>query len=283
MIRQFQRGVYADRAAIRYGQVAKILCDLYVFHHAGAHEGDFTVVFDSRVDHLLHPRDERGETGNDDAPLSPAEDFIQRVAHNLFRWRPARAGGVGRVGNQSQHAALRELCQFGIIRGPVIHGRVVEFIIAGLNDEPFGRFDTQTDRVGDGVAHMEKVNGEWADADLFTCFDGIQRCRFQHTAPFQLDFDQADGERCAVNGRLDLLQQVMDGADVILVAVRDDNRFDFVPAAAQVLEIRDDIVNAEHIIVREHTTGIHDDDGILVLIEHQVAANLSHSPQRDYF
>ena len=97
-------------------QVTQLARHLHVIDHAGADEGHLAPVALGDVGHLLHARDERGKAGDDDASFGFAEDLVKGAVDDALGGRPAGALGVGRIGQQCQHAALRELGQLGVIR-----------------------------------------------------------------------------------------------------------------------------------------------------------------------
>jgi hypothetical protein len=92
----------------------------------------------------------------------------------------------------------------------------------------------------------------------------------------ELRAHQPDRQRSAVDHRrhADLAQHVRQGADVILVAVREHDRLDVVRALAQVGEVGKHEVDAEHLRGREHEPGVDDDDPAVVLDHGHVLADL---------
>jgi hypothetical protein len=69
---------------------------------------------------------------------------------------------------------------------------------------------------------------------------------------------------------------------VVLVAVGEDDRLDVLGAVAQVGEVGQDEVDAEHLGGREHQPGVDDDDAALVLDHGHVLADLAQSPERQH-
>jgi len=75
---------------------------------------------------------------------------------------------------------------------------------------------------------------------------------------------------------------VGDRAGVILVHVRDQDGQDVqVCPPHQVLKVRDDIVDSQHVVLREHQAGVDDDGVIAVLDRHHVFADLPQATQGD--
>ena len=49
------------------------------------------------------------------------------------------------------------------------------------------------------------------------------------------------------------------------------------------IEVGDDVVNSQHVAVREHAAAVHDDSRVLILVQHHVTPNFSQPAQRDDF
>ena len=97
----------------------------------------------------------------------------------------------------------------------------------------------------------------------------------------ELRADHPDRQQAAVDHRrlAELAQHVGQGADVVLVAVGEDDRLDVVDAVAQVGEVGKDEVDAEHLGGREHQAGVDDDDAAVVLDHGHVLADLPSPPR----
>ena len=70
------------------------------------------------------------------------------------------------------------------------------------------------------------------------------------------------------------------GADVILVAVGEDQRLDLAAARLDVRHVGDDQIDAELVGVGEHDTGVDEDRGVLPGHGHHVHAELAEASQR---
>ena len=80
-----------------------------------------------------------------------------------------------------------------------------------------------------------------------------------------------------------LLEDVGDGADVVLVAVGDEEAADAALILDEVGHVRDDAVNAVHIVPGEGHAAVHNDDLAAVLIGGHVFADLIQTAQGDDF
>ena len=69
---------------------------------------------------------------------------------------------------------------------------------------------------------------------------------------------------------------------MVLVPVGEDDRLDVVDAVAQVGEVGQDEVDAEHLGGREHQAGVDDDDPAVVLDHGHVLADLAQPAERQH-
>ena len=85
------------------------------------------------------------------------------------------------------------------------------------------------------------------------------------------------GQRAAEDGDVDrqLAQDPRQRAEVVLVAVGDDDALDVVDAVAQVGEVGQHEVDADHLGGREAQPDVDDDDAVLVLEDRHVLADLA--------
>ena len=104
----------------------------------------------------------------------------------------------------------------------------------------------------------------------------LEQARF-----LQLHADQPVRERRRVHGHVDLAQDVRQRAGVVLVAVRDEDRAQVLAVLDDVADVRDDEVDAEHVLGREHEAAVDGDDVVAVLEQHHVLADLAETAERD--
>ena len=92
-----------------------------------------------------------------------------------------------------------------------------------------------------------------------------------------------EGERQAagVDRHVELPQDERQGAEVVLVAVRDDEAEHVVAALEQVADVGQHEVDAEHVVAREREPAVDDDDLAAVLHGGHVLADLAEAAERD--
>ncbi len=76
------------------------------------------------------------------------------------------------------------------------------------------------------------------------------------------------------------MQQIGNAADVVLVAVGDEQTLDFILVLHHKGEVRDDHIHAEHLAVREHQAAVHDDHIAVALVDGHVLADFAQTAQR---
>ena len=70
---------------------------------------------------------------------------------------------------------------------------------------------------------------------------------------------------------------------MILMAVSDDHTFDLFSVGDKIAEIRNNYVNAKHLIVGEAHSAVYDHDLIIIFQEGHVLSDLIESSYGDYF
>ena len=98
----------------------------------------------------------------------------------------------------------------------------------------------------------------------------------------ELRADEADGERATVDRRrhAGFAKDERQRANVVLVAMRENDRLDVVGAIAQVREIRQHEVDSKHVGGWKHQPGIDHDDAAVGLDDSHVLADLAEATER---
>ena len=117
--------------------------------------------------------------------------------------------------------------------------------------------------------------------ELVAGLDLVQLGRIEHLVLFQAPLDQRQREGGAVHRNVDLRQQKRHAADVVFVAVGQDQAADVLAVLLQIGEIGRDDIDAQQFGVGEHHPGVDDDDVVAVADGHAVHAELAQAAQRD--
>ena len=96
----------------------------------------------------------------------------------------------------------------------------------------------------------------------------------------ELGLHERQRQRRAVNRTVDERQHVGHRPDVILVAVRQDQRLDLAAARLEIGQVGDDQVDAGQIGLGEHRAGVDDDGRLPTRDGHHVQAELAEAAER---
>ena len=160
-----------------------------------------------------------------------------------------------------------------------VERRLVDLEVAGVHDHAARRLDRQRDAVRHAVRDAQELDHERSDRDAIARLDPRQPALRLFAGFFELVLDQGERERRAVDRPLDVRQHVRHGADVILVAVGEDQGGD--GEAFERPEVRDDQVHAEQLRLRERDAGINEDRGVAAGDHHHVHAELADAAERN--
>ena len=96
---------------------------------------------------------------------------------------------------------------------------------------------------------------------------------------FQLFRYQLCSERRGIKGYSKVGCEIGNGADMVLMPMGDDNAPNQIEMIHQVVEIRDDVIDPQHIIFREHDAGINNEDILAVFVKHHIFSNFPQTTQ----
>ena len=152
-------------------------------------------------------------------------------------------------------------------------GIIVELKVRSMADDTDGRSDSDPDGVWYVVIYMEEFDRKYTEFKYRVRLD-LLYVDLAHVLEVVLTLhDDGARQRHGVYGWVsDLGNDVGDAADVIVVSMRYDHSSDLVLVFLEIGGIRNDVVNARHIFVRELKAEINDYDVITVLKKHGIAA-----------
>lgn len=256
----------------------------HIFSHAVTRDRQLAVIAHRQVSHLLDARDVRCKGGNDDAVFGFPEDVIEGFIDDTFGRRPARSFCVGAVTHQQDDSPLGEFPKPGIVWFSAVDRRVVKLVIAAVNDDAKRRMNAEANTVRDAVRHRIAFQLERADLERVSGFERVDRGVAAETCAPQLDIQQHRCQRGCVDRRtLEGVDHIRDCADVVFMPVGiDDAMNPEVLAFLKIPEIRDDQVNSEHIIGREHHACIEDKGVVAELEDGHVLTDLAKPAEGNY-
>ena len=97
---------------------------------------------------------------------------------------------------------------------------------------------------------------------------------------FQLILNDTHGQLCRIDRDIDLLEHIGQCTDMILMSVGDDKSLHLGYIVFQISDVRNHQINAQHVILRERESAVHNDDTVLILERRNVHTDLFQSAQR---
>src|SRR5439155_12775921 len=201
---------------------------------------------------------------------------------------PRRTGhpwafGVRRVAEEPVAAPVSELCEPPDVRLHPVDGRVVDIVVARVEDSAGLRLDHHGDVVRDRMRHPDELKPESAEIQRWIFGPDLLQLRGpEQPVLVELRLDESERQPGGPDLRdRNFAQQVGQRADVMLVPVRDEECANPFRALAQVGEVRQDEIHAEMLVPRERQPGV-DDQALAVDLENShVLADLAEAAERD--
>ena len=270
-----------DEHPLGNGEVPQAGCDPDHVHHAPADHGELPAVAVGRVHDLLDAMNVRGEGGHQDPALGPAEDVHERLAHHPLREGVPGPLGVGAVGHEQEHALPAQLRELLEVRHLAVDGRLVELEVGHIEDDARRGMNGERHVVGDGVVDVDELHLEPPDGPRFAGPHLPEAGLAQELVLFELGLHQAQGQPRAVDRDVQLAEHVGQRADMVLVAMGEDDAANPVFPLHEVGDVGYDQVDPRHLILGEHDTRVDDQDLALALDDRHVLADLAQPAQRD--
>ena len=211
--------------------------------------------------------------GDDDALVAIGKLAHKGLAHGAFAGGIAGALDIGGGGQQGQHTVFAQLAQAGQVDDLAVDGGGVDLEV-GMDHSTHLGMDGKGHGVGDGVVDVDKFHLEFAGFHRLAGFHGDELGGVHQAVLGQLELDEACRQACAVDGQIDLLEDVGDGTDVVLVTVGDEETAQAVLVLDQIGYVGDHAVDAVHVLLGEGHAAVHHDDLAAVLIYGHVLADL---------
>ena len=216
----------AQQDAVGNIQQAERVRDLGHRHHASANHRHAAAEFLRQIEDQLDAVDGGTEAGDHYPALGAVENLFHARADGALALGEAGAVGVGGIGEQQQDAALAVVGEGVEIEQLVIGGSGVDLEIAGVNDHSERRGNGQGHGAHDGVRHVDELDFEGADVEDLFGLDGDEAGLLLEVVLFQAALHQGQREIGAVDRDSDIGKEIRDGADVVLMAVGEDQGAD---------------------------------------------------------
>ena len=240
------------------------------------------------ADHGLDAMNVGGKGGNHDPARGLLEDRLKSGDQIALGSAVSVALGVGGVAEQEEHALVAKPAKLGQVGGVAVDRVLLDLEVTGVDHSADRGVDGQPDCVGDAVSDRDCLDPERADLEAVADPHLAQIGLPKHPMLPQSVLGQAKCERGAVDGRRGTaLEKAFGkkgkGADVVLVAVGEDECENLSALGQQVGDVRDHEVDTRHVVVGEHEPGVDDQDLALPLQRPHVQADLAEAAEGNVF
>src|SRR5690606_24814652 len=109
------------------------------------------------------------------------------------------------------------------VRVLVHHRRVVDLEVARMDDESQRRANNEPARIRDAVGDREELDFEHARFDDLAALDDVRLRALKQAVFLELYADQSVSQAGAINGRAEFAHEVWQRADMVFVAVREED------------------------------------------------------------
>ena len=269
-----------DEHALGHLEVAEVRGDGHVAHHRAAHERDAAAVGVGGVQHLLHPVHVTRETGNDDAARRLGHDCLDDRADRTLGGGETGDVGVGGVDHEQVDTGFAEAAERAQVGDAMVQRKLIHLEVASVQHGAGGGLDRYSERIRNRVVHGEEFKIERTDFLVLPFAHGE---RVRGDAMFlELRLDEREREVGADQRYVGAQpQQVRDGADVILVAMREDDADHVLEPVADRAEVGEDEVDAGLGFLGEEHAAVDDEDLAVDLERGHVATDFAESSDGD--
>ena len=164
--------------------------------------------------------------------------------------------------------------------GRAVDRGVVELEVGGVNDHSHWRVDHEANAVRDTVVHAEGLDLEHAGVDDLAGRHGANVGALGEPVLAHLRRDEPARQRRGVDREVEVADEVGKGADVVLVAVGDEHALDAVAVIAEVLDVRDDEIDSQHVVRWELEAEVDENDVVFALDDEAILADLANPAER---
>ena len=268
-----------DQQALGNLDVTEVLGDLRGVVHRAPGERHLASVLPRHLHRQLDAMDGGRKTGDEQPPLGVREHFVKFAAHGALTRRVALALHVGRVLEQRQHACLAVLGEGVQIEQPVVGRRGIDLEIAGMDDHAQRSVDGQRHAIHQAMRDLDGVDGEGPDLETLARTDLAQVGVVEQAVFFEFVFHVGQGELRAPDRHIQLAENPGQRADVVFVAVGENDAFHPLAVFGQIGDVRDNNIDAQQFGFRKHQAAVDDDDVVTPANGHAVHPELAQAPE----
>jgi len=226
--------------------------------------------------------DGRRKAGNEKPLLGVGENLVELAADGALAGRVSLALDVGGILKQRQDAVFAVFGEGVQIEELVVGGRGVHFEIAGVDDYAERGVDGERDAIDQTVGHADGVDGEDSGLEALVGTHFAQVGVIEQSVLVEFVFHVSERELRSPDGDVEFGEHPGNRADMIFVAVREDDAAHALAVLDEIRNVGDYDVDAEQLGFREHQAGVDDDDVIAKAHGHAVHTELAEASEGDY-
>src|SRR5262245_23460124 len=258
------------------------MSDLGDRDHAATDDGDALAVLLRQIEDELDAVDRGAEAGDHHTSLGAVEDLLHARADRALGIGIAGAIGIGGVGEQEQDAALAVFGERVEVEELVIGGSRIDLEVTSVDDYTERSGDGERDCADDRVRNVDELDLERADLHDLLGLDRDEAGIFFELVFFEAAIDKSQREIGAIARDVDLGKKIRDGADVIFVAMGQNEGADLVAILLEERQIGHHQIDTEELGIGKHHAAVHNDDVVGVPDGGHVHAELAEAAERDY-
>ena len=209
------------------------------------------------------------------------ENFVELAADGALAGRVSPALDVGGILKQREHAFFAVLGEGVEVEELVVGGRGIDFEVAGMNHHPERAMDSERDTIHQTVRHLDGMDGERAQFDSLIRAQFVEVGVIQQSVLVEFVFHIGERELRSPDGDFEFGKHPGQGADMVLVAVREDDAANALAIFEQVRDVGHDDVDTQEFGFGEHEPGVDDDDVISPAEGHAVHTELAKAAERN--
>src|ERR1017187_1957514 len=129
------------------------------------------------------------------------------------------------------------------------------------------------------MGNANRLDGEWADGELFLGNDFDEGSFIQQVMLFELAFNVRQGEFGGVDGSLDLTEDPGQSADVVFMAVGQNDGANVLPVFNEIGDVRHHDIHTKQFRLGEHKPRVDHDNFVFPAHYHAVHSELAKAPK----
>ena len=161
----------------------------------------------------------------------------------------------------------------------VVGGRGIDFEIAGVNDDAERRVDREGNAIDQAVRDLDRMDGERSGLEALVGAHFAKVGVVEQAVLVEFVFDVGERELGAPDGDVEFGEDPGQCADVIFVAVSEDDSANALAVLDEIGNVGNDDVDAEEFGFGEHESGVDDDDVVSPANGHAVHAEFAEAPE----